>query len=121
MSSVSRPIIHGRDDRDWERLVITLDLSGVSGERKEIARDEGGPVDVDRAGEEFWSPDVRGGTGTDPIGDQSDAVREPVREAQRADEDHARERDRPRGRPGAPREARGEPQDRSRHAGCATA
>ena len=104
------------DDEHGEGETIDLEARGMGPHRDEVARQVRKRGGVDRTREKLVPLDVDGRARADPVCDGPDAVREAVREAHRADEDHACERDRPRRRARSPREARREPQDRARHA-----
>src|SRR5437870_8923204 len=102
------------DDGDGDS--VDLELGRMDPHRDEVTRavPEGDRVDVAR--EQLVASDVYRGTCGDPVRDGRNSVRESVREIERADEDHAGEGNRHRGRPRASRDARREAQNRARHA-----
>src|SRR2546428_13532573 len=107
------------DGDDGEGDSVDLEFGRMDSHRDEVTREvpDGDRVDVAR--EQLVASDVYRRTCGDPVRDGRNSVRESVRETKRADEVHAGEGNRHRGRPPAYRDARRQAQDRARHASSA--
>src|SRR2546425_12651102 len=104
------------DGDDGEGDSVDLEFGRMDSHRDEVTRESPGGEWVDVAREHLVASDVYRRTCGDPVRDGRNSVRESVRETKRADEDHAGEGNRHRGRPRASRDARRGAQDRARHA-----